>query len=124
MSDTTTMNAIDERLAAALEASNYRVTLQLQKNASKLKLKSDLTFSINGGIFTADRDLISFVSALLNLNKQEAVLLDNNDNPIKIDNLKNFLEELVELYNAGMDEHLKEYNRLKSARTTSKVVTW
>lgn len=117
-------NAIDERLGAALEASNYRISLQLQKDAAKLKLQNDLTFSVNGGIFIADRNLISFVSALLNTGNTQSIILDVNENPIKIENLEEFLDELISLYNEGMNDHLKEYSRIKNSRTTSKVVNW
>lgn len=117
-------NAIDERLAAALEASNYRVTLNLQKEAAKLKLQNDLLFSINGGIFFADRQLISFIFSLINMGKTEAVLIDNNDNPIEIKNLKDFLDDIIGVYYESMNDHLIEFNKIKSARTTSKVVNW
>lgn len=117
-------NAIDERLAAALEASNYRVTLNLQKESAKLKLQNDLLFSINGGIFIADRQLISFVFSLISMGKNEAILIDNNDNPIEIKNLKDFLDDVVGVYYESMNDHLIEFNKIKSARTTAKVVNW
>lgn len=117
-------NAIDERLAAALEASNYRVTLNLQKEAAKLKLQNNLLFSTNGGIFSVDRQLISFVFTLINIGKNEAILIDNNDNPIEIKNLKDFLDDIIGIYYEGMNDHLIEFNKIKSARTTSKVVNW
>lgn len=117
-------NAIDERLATALEASNYRITLQHQKEISKLKLLNNLVYSLNGGTFIADRNLISFVATLLSFKKNDAIILDTNDNPIKIDNLEEFLEELIGLYYESMNDHLIEYNKIKLARTTVKVVNW
>lgn len=122
MSDTS--NAIDERLASALEASNYRITLHIQKQNSKLKLQNDLVYSHNGGIFTADKDLISFVYTLLKCGKNSTVLLDTNDNPIEIFDLQSFFDELIGLYHEAMNEHLRDFNKIKMARTTAKVVGW
>lgn len=122
MSDTT--NAIDERLANALEASNYRITLHIQKQNSKLKLKNDLIYSYNGGIFTADKDLISFVYTLIECGKNSTILLDTNDNPIEILDLRSFFDELIGLYHEAMNEHLRDFNRIKMSRNTSKVVEW
>ena len=117
-------NAIDERLALALEASNYRITMQHQKEISKLKLQNNLVYSTNGGIFVANRELISFVSTLISHKKSDAIILDSNDNPIKIDNLEEFLEELIGLYYESMNDHLVEYDKIKTSRTTTKVVNW
>jgi len=122
MSDTN--NVIDERLAQALDASNFRITLQHQKDLSRLKLQNSLLYSLNGGIFVANSNLISFVYTLICMNNTESIILDSNNNPIKIDNLQNFLNDLISIYQENINEHFKEYNRIKSARTTAKVVNW
>lgn len=122
MSDT--LNAIDERLANALDASNYRVTLHIQKQNAKLKLQNDLIYSHNGGLFTANTDLISFVYVLLQCGNTSTILLDKNDNPIEITDLQTFFDELIGLYHEAMNEHLREFNNIKMSRTTAKTVEW
>jgi hypothetical protein len=114
--------AIDARLNDALTASNYRITLNTQKQNARLKLQRELTYSTNGGIFSITPELISFVAALLMSQKTDAVFLDNNSNPIEIADLKNFHEELVNRYYEAMNEFLMEVKQLQKARTTKAVV--
>ena len=53
------------KLQTALEFSNYRQTLNNQKEVLKAKTESLLSYSINGGTFTIDRELITFVKVLI-----------------------------------------------------------
>lgn len=115
--------AVDERLARALEASNYRLTLNVQRENSKLKLKNHLVYSQNGGIFKITQDFISFIFAL-SQSKKSAVILDSNENPVKIDDLEDFYENILDIYQEGMNDYLIEYEKFKKLRTTAKVVTW
>lgn len=115
--------AVDERLAKALEASNYRLTLNVQRENSKLKLKNHLVYSQNGGIFKITQDFISFIFAL-SQSKKSTVILDSNENPVKIDDLEDFYESILDIYQEGMNDYLIEYEKFKKLRTTAKVVTW
>jgi len=114
---------VDERLAKALEASNYRITLNIQRENSKLKLKNHLVISQNGGIFKINQDFISFIYAL-SQSKTSAIILDSNENPVKIDDLESFYEDVLSIYQEGMNEYLVEFEKFKKLRTTSKVVDW
>ena len=116
-------SAVDERLAAALDASNYRLTLNIQRENSKLKLKNHLVYSQNGGIFKITQDFISFIFAL-SKSKKSAVVLDSNENPVKIDDLDGFYENILDIYQEGMNDYLIEFEKFKKLRTTAKVVTW
>ena len=118
-----TESAVDERLARALEASNYRLTLNIQRENSKLKLKNHLVYSQNGGIFKITQDFISFIFAL-SQSKKSAVVLDSNENPVKIDDLDGFYENILDIYQEGMNDYLIEFEKFKKLRTTAKVVTW
>ena len=116
-------SAVDERLAAALDASNYRLTLNIQRENSKLKLKNHLVYSQNGGIFKITQDFISFIFAL-SQSKKSAVVLDSNENPVNIDDLVDFYENILDIYQEGMNDYLIEFEKFKKLRTTAKVVTW
>ena len=116
-------SAVDERLAAALDASNYRLTLNIQRENSKLKLKNHLVYSQNGGIFKITQDFISFIFAL-SQSKKSAVVLDSNENPVKIDDLDGFYENILDIYQEGMNDYLIEFEKFKKLRTTARVVTW
>lgn len=124
MTETTVIDSvIEDKLAKALEASNYRLTLNVQRENSKLKLKNKLVFAINGGIFKITQDFIAFVYAL-SQSKNSAVILDSNENPIKIDDLEEFFDEVVSVYQESMNDYLAEYEKFKKLRNTESVVNW
>lgn len=114
--------AIDERLEAAIASSNYRITLNNQKQNARLKLERDLTFAANGGIFNVTPELITFTQALLTMGKTSVIMLDVNKNPIEIDNLSEFLESLVERYYECMNEFIVEFKAIQKARTSKALV--
>lgn len=109
------------RLTAALEFANYRVTLNNQKAAIKAKADSLLSYSINGGTFTINRELISFCKALLDDDIEECVLLDIYENPVKV-NVKEFYEEIKSRYFEVTNEYHMEYEKIRKARKTHKVL--
>ena len=114
--------ALDERLQAALESANFRVTLQNQKSNLKLKYANDLVFSYNGGIFNITQQLISFVSSLVNLGKSSSVLVDNNGNPVEVSDLTKFQEDIIERYYEASNSFLSEYKALQKSRNVKSLV--
>ena len=60
------------RLTKALEFANYRTTLNNQQSQLKAKIQSQLSYSINGGSFTINRELITFVKLLIDDGEKEA----------------------------------------------------
>ena len=86
------------RLTKALEFANYRTTLNNQQSQLKAKIQSQLSYSINGGSFTINRELITFVKLLIDDGEKEAVLLD--------------------IYN----DYYAEYEKLRKARKVHKIL--
>ena len=84
---------MEDRLRRALEFSNYRQTLHIQRENVKQRYNSQLQLITNGGIFYADRELISFVQSLIDTKNDSAIIIDSKNNPINIENLKEFIEE-------------------------------
>ena len=109
------------KLSKALEYANYRVTLNNQHEALQAKVQSLLSYSINGGTFTIDRELITFCNALINDKVKDAVLLDIYNNPIKV-TLKDFYAEIKSRYFEATNEYYAEYEKLRKARSVHKVV--
>lgn len=109
------------KLTKALEFANYRVTLNNQQQALKARIQNLLSYSINGGTFSIDRTLISFCKALLDEEKETAILLDIYDNPIRVE-LQDFLDEILSRYHEATNEYYVEYERLKKARKVHKVL--
>ena len=76
--------SMDERLQKAYEFSNYRITLDNEIKQLKIWLKEQLAYSINGGIFQIDRDLINFVHTMKQMERSTTILLDTKDNPVVV----------------------------------------
>lgn len=115
---------LDERLEKALEKSKYRVTLYNQKENCKLKFKQSLSFSKNGGIFFVDQTLISFIQSLVNRQQDQAVLIDVNGNPINIEKLDLFLDDILDRYYQATNDYLVEFKKLQVARNVAPAMEW
>jgi len=113
---------MDERLEKALDFSNYMTTLNNQKRLLKEKYNDDLIHFFSGCQFTITRELITFCSTMLNLGQDTTVLIDDNGLPASIDNLEDFLEEIVEKYSSASNDYYSEYSNLKKNRKVEKLV--
>jgi hypothetical protein len=113
---------MDERLEKALSFAEYRVTLFQQLEALKLKTQNGLKYSINGGTFKIDRELISFAKVLLDDRQTGAFLLDVNELPIFIDDLPAFYEEIYSIYFEVMNDYGEGYERIRKSRKVAAIV--
>lgn len=111
---------MDERLKQAIEHANYRQTLGIERQRLKDKAKAELVIAYNGGIFTVDKTLISFVNAIKD--GGSAVLLDDNEYPIEVEDLEAFLEKILSTYFEVTNRYLAEYNSVRQKRTAAKLV--
>ena len=109
------------RLTKALEFANYRVTLNNQQAALKAKTQSLLSYSINGGTFTINMELINFTKLLIAEGAENAVLLDIYQNPIRIE-LSPFYKEILSRYYEVTNYYYAEYEKLRKARKVHKVL--
>ena len=109
------------KLQTALKFSNYRQTLNNQKEVLKAKTESLLSYSINGGTFTIDRELITFVKVLIDDKHTDAVLLDIYNHPIAVD-LQNFYSEIMSRYFEVTNDYYVEYEKIRKARKVSSVL--
>lgn len=109
------------RLTKALEFANYRVTLNNQNAALKAKTQNLLSYSINGGTFQIDMNLLTFCKQLLDADHTEAILLDVYNNPIKVE-LKDFYDETISRWFEVTNDYYAEYEKLRKARKVHKVL--
>ena len=86
---------MDERLQKALDFSNYMVALNNQKRILQESVYQDLIYYTSGSKFTVNRELICFCSTLVNFKRESFVLIDDNDIPVKIDDINKFLEAIA-----------------------------
>ena len=114
---------MDERLKAALDFSNYRQTLAIQRKTLRERIEGKLTYGHSGGIFKIDRTLLAFVQMLIDQGRTENVpLIDQNENPILILDLQQFQDEILDRYFSATYEYHEEYEKIKSSRTVEKLL--
>jgi hypothetical protein len=114
---------MDAQLKQALDFANYRQTFSIQKRTLKEKIEAKLTYGYNGGIFKIDRILIVFVQMLIDQGRTQGVpLLDANDNPIMIDDLLTFKDEIVDRYFTATFEYYEQHESLKKSRSVEKLL--
>ena len=108
---------MDERLEQALEFSNYVTTLNNQKRIAQEQFLENCIHYINGGKFAVTRDLINFCNTLLQNHQTSAILIDDNDSPIEVEDLQKFLEEVLDIYFKASYEYLDKFNEIKKNRS-------
>ena len=114
---------MDDRLSTALEFANYRHTLAIQRKTLKEKINGRLTFGHSGGLFKIDRSLITFVQMLIDQGRTTDVpLMDENDNPVLVNDLQAFRDDIVDRYFTATLEYYNEYDNLKKSRTVEKLL--
>ena len=114
---------MDDRLQTALDFSKYRQTLGIQRKLLKEKLQARLTYGASGGIFHIDRSLISFVQLCIDQGRVSNIpLIDSNENPVLIDDLVEFRDEIFDRYFSASFQYMNEYDAIKKSRTVEKLV--
>jgi len=114
---------MDDRLKQALDFAPYRQTFAIQRKLLKESVDASLTYGYGGGIFKIDRNLLSFVQLLIDQDRLTNVpLIDLNDNPILIDDLEKFKNEIFDRYFSATYKYLEAYNQLKKSRSVEKLV--
>jgi hypothetical protein len=112
---------MDKRVSDALAFANYRLTLQIQRQNIDARIAAALLVSYQGAIFKATHELIAFVESKLRIGG-ELLVEDQSGNVILIELADAFLSTLVVAYDSAMKFKQQELQRLKSARTTAKIV--
>ncbi len=113
---------MDERLEKALEFSNYMTTLNNQRRIIKEQFLENCVHYINGGKFSVNRELITFCQTLRHNHQDDAIVIDDNETPIKIDDLQTFLDEILNIYFTSSYEYLDKYNEIKSNRSVEGLI--
>lgn len=114
---------MDERLSKALDFANFKYTLAIQRKTLKEKIDARLTYGYGSGIFKIDRSLISFVHMLIEQGRTSNVpFVDDNGNPVLVDDLTKFRDEILDRYFTSVLEYYEEYQKIKSSRSVEKLL--
>jgi len=116
---------MDERLEKALEFSNYMVTLNNQKRMLREQFKENIVHYFNGGQFTVNKQLLTFVNMLVEKgNDEDIVLIDDNETPVMVSDLDEFLSDITDRYFSAANTYHAEYKELLKKRSVSKLVDY
>ena len=112
----------DDRLIKALAHANYKATIVQQRENLKLRYANALLHAHNGGIFTVSPALLSIVDMLVRQEAPDAVLIDDKNIPIKIVDLRGFLDDIVSVYAEASNEYLVAWAALREARSVAQAI--
>ena len=115
---------MDKRLEQALDFSNFRMILTTRQENLKTLMNNKLMLSYGGGLFKVDKELLSFIFMLMFSKSDEAIIIDENDIPIKIENLEEFAEKAAAQYDKALEQYYNSYQKLSEAREIRKVIDW
>jgi hypothetical protein len=113
---------MDDKLKEALEFSNYRLTLNNQKQNLIQRMNTQLTIGYANAMFTAKLELINFVQHLVDKEIEQFVFVDDNNNPVLVTSLKDFHSKLFSAYAEALNEFYNDYEKIKKQRTTRGLV--
>ena len=109
---------MDKRLSDALDFANYSHTLFNQKKLAYQKFVDACVHYHNAGKFTVTQQLIVFCQSL----KKSAILLDDNNIPVHIENTSKFHKEISEKYQNALAEYHTEYQKITASKTVQGIV--
>lgn len=113
---------MDERLEKAFQTANYMASLSNLRRVALEEYKQNLIFYFQGSSFTVTRELIVFVHTLTELGNTESIILDDNNIPLNVTNLKEFLDKILNTYALATNAYLAKYGEIKSKRRVEGLV--
>ena len=113
---------MDERLEKAFQTANYMATLGNLRKTALEEYNQSLIYYFQGSSFTVSRELIVFVHTLTELGNTESIILDDNNIPLNVTDLKEFLTNILNLYGQATNEYLIKYADLRSKRRVGDLV--
>ena len=98
------------------------ITLNNQRNLIHEKFLENCVHYVNGGKFNVNRELINFCNTLIQNNQNSSILIDDNNSPIEIENLQDFLDKILDIYSTNSNSYLQKFNELKKTRTVEGIL--
>jgi len=113
---------VDERIEKAFQTANFMATLSNLRKTALEEYKQSLVYYFQGSSFTVSRELIVFVHTLTELGNTESIILDDNNIPLNVTNLKEFLTNILNVYGLATNAYLVKYSEIKSKRRVEGLV--
>tara|TARA_A100001388_G_C28337065_1_gene297157 strand:- start:66 stop:416 length:351 start_codon:yes stop_codon:yes gene_type:complete len=115
---------MDSKLEKALDFSNFRQTLHNQQQTLFSKVEDLKLLTYRDRLIKTSEQLIALTKTMIDLEYAEFVVDDINGNPVKIDDPKDFLENIVYTYANAKNEHFQGYEKIRKARSIKKLVNF
>ena len=112
---------MEDGIKEIIQFAEFRTVLANQMNILKETMKSKLVIHENGGTFLITPAFIGYVAALMSQSNSN-YLLDENNTPIQIEDLKKFNEKVLSHYADVMNAYYTEYQKLRTKRNSQAVV--
>lgn len=113
---------MDERLEKAFQTANYMASLSNLRRVILEEFNQSLVYYTQGATFTINQELISFVKVLIDVGNTESIILDDNNIPVNITNLQEFLTKILNIYAEATNDYLSKYADLKIKRKVEALV--
>ena len=113
---------MDEALEKALDFSNFTATLNTQKRILHEKYLDELVMYSDNGKFTITKELLNFVSMISNDKIIKTVLVDDNNTPIQVNDVTDFLAKATQKYTDATNKYLDEYKIISTKRSVEGLV--
>jgi len=102
-------NSLTESLEFANRMKQYNNQLRLLKE----KCLENNVYYTQGHQFTIDLALINYCLTFINVKKiNEAIFLDDYNLPVKITDVQNFYDNIIDQYQNNLNSYFVEYNQL------------
>ena len=103
-----------QRIETIIDTSDKLAVLKRQKNISKEKFEANTVLGYAGGLFKVTPELLVYINYLLiNGRSSNSVIVDHNNNPIMIDDIKEFQNTCQDRYYHALDVYYTEYKEFE-----------
>jgi hypothetical protein len=113
---------MDDKIQKAYNIANYMTTLANQKTIINQEFKQNLCYFVNGHTFTVTTGLITFIKTLIDLGHTDFIIVDDNENPIEIKDLNEFLDNIINQYFMAVNSYHTKFSQLKKSRNVESLV--
>jgi hypothetical protein len=113
---------MDVMLEKAVKVANFMATLTNQRKLAFEEFKQSTIYYNNGASFTITPSFISYINTLVSRGLESAVVIDDNNVPAAVDNLKEFLDKIVIIYFEAANKYASKYNELKTKRKVEDLI--
>jgi len=114
---------MDDRLKSALDVANRMVTFNTQKELMRQEYKESCLYHENGHQFTINRELINFLTSLIQMeHTEDVVIIDDFKNPYMISDVEEFRSNIFNIYVEKSNDYYHKFINLKKNRSVLTMI--